>query len=164
MNKKTWDQMTALELGAAIQIQSIDPIDLTDYFLDRITTEDPENRIFLCSTANRARAEAQAASQRSKAGLRQSALDGVPISWKDLTDAAGTETTFGSPLLRNRVPNQDALLLQRATLAGMVCLGKTTLSEFAYSGLGINPTMGTPPNGADKHTAVSYTHLRAHET
>ena len=152
MNKKTWDQMTALELGAAIQIQSIDPIDLTDYFLDRITTEDPENRIFICATANRARAEAQAASQRSKARLRQSALDGVPISWKDLTDTAGIETTFGSALLRNRVPNQDALLLQRATLAGMVCLGKTTLSEFAYSGLGINPTMGTP-------ATVSYTHL-----
>jgi len=152
MNKKTWDQMTALELGAAIQIQSIDPIDLTDYFLDRIATEDPQNRIFLCATANRARAEAQAASQRSKAGLRQGPLDGVPISWKDLTDTAGIETTFGSTLLRNRVPNQDALLLQRATLAGMVCLGKTTLSEFAYSGLGINPTMGTPANGADKNT------------
>ena len=72
------------------------------------------------------------------------------MSWKDLTDTAGTETTFGSALLQDRVPNRDALLLRRATLAGMVCLGKTTLSEFAYSGLGINPIMGTPANGADK--------------
>ena len=108
MNKKTWDQMTALELGAAIQIQSIDPIDLTDYFLDRIAVKDHDNRVFIRTTADRARAEAHAASKRCKAGLRQSPLDGVPISWKDLTDTAGVETTFGSALLRNRVPNHDA--------------------------------------------------------
>ncbi len=142
--------MTALELGAAIQKQSIDPVDLAEYFLDRMAAKDPGHRIYIRATADRARAEAYAASTRAKAGLRQSPLDGVPMSWKDLTDTAGTETTFGSALLRDRVPNRDALLLRRATLAGMVCLGKTTLSEFAYSGLGINPIMGTPANGADK--------------
>ncbi|PPR69129.1 MAG: Glutamyl-tRNA(Gln) amidotransferase subunit A [Alphaproteobacteria bacterium MarineAlpha1_Bin1] len=142
--------MTALELGAAIQKKSIDPVDLAEYFLDRMAALDPGHRIYIRATADRARTEALAASTRAKAGLRQSPLDGVPMSWKDLTDTAGTETTFGSALLQDRVPNRDALLLRRATLAGMVCLGKTTLSEFAYSGLGINPIMGTPANGADK--------------
>ena len=142
--------MTALELGAAIQKQSIDPVDLAEYFLDRIAAKDPGHRIYIRATVDRARAEAHAASARAKAGLRQSPLDGVPMSWKDLTDTAGTETTFGSALLQDRVPDRDALLLRRATLAGMVCLGKTTLSEFAYSGLGINPIMGTPANGADE--------------
>jgi aspartyl-tRNA(Asn)/glutamyl-tRNA(Gln) amidotransferase subunit A len=149
MNDTAWHRMTALALGAAIQNRSIDPIDLTEHFLTRMKQEDPDHRVYIRATAERARAEAAAASARAKAGLRQSPLDGVPMSWKDLTDTAGTETTFGSALLRNRVPDRDALLLRRATLAGMICLGKTTLSEFAYSGLGINPIFGTPANGAD---------------
>lgn len=142
--------MTALDLGAAIQNQSIDPIDLTEHFLARMAAEDPDHRVYIQATADRARAEAAAASTRAKEGLRQSPLDGVPMSWKDLTDTAGTATTFGSALLRDRVPDRDALLLRRATLAGMICLGKTTMSEFAYSGLGINPIFGTPANGADR--------------
>jgi aspartyl-tRNA(Asn)/glutamyl-tRNA(Gln) amidotransferase subunit A len=141
--------MTALALGAAIQNGRIDPIDLTEHFLTRMAEEDPGHRVYIRATAERARGEAAAASARGKAGLRQSPLDGVPMSWKDLTDTAGTETTFGSALLRDRVPERDALLLRRATLAGMICLGKTTMSEFAYSGLGINPIFGTPANGAD---------------
>ena len=144
-----WHEMTALALGAAIADKSIDPVDLTEHFLGRMAQEDPDHRVYLRATAERARAEAEAASTRAMAGLRQSPLDGVPMSWKDLTDTAGTKTTFGSALLSERVPDRDALLLRRATLAGMICLGKTTLSEFAYSGLGINPVMGTPANGAD---------------
>ena len=150
MNDTAWHHMSALELGAAIHNGQIDPIDLTEHFLSRIDSEDTGHRIYIRTTADRARAEAAAASARAKAGLRQSPLDGVPMSWKDLTDTAGTETTFGSAILRDRVPDRDALLLRRATLAGMICLGKTNLSEFAYSGLGINPIYGTPANGADK--------------
>ena len=153
MNETAWHEMSALDLGAAIQEGRIDAIDLTEYFLTRIANEDPEHRIYIRATADRARTEAAAASSRAKAGLRQSPLDGVPLSWKDLTDTAGIETTFGSAILRDRVPQRDALLLRRATLAGMICLGKTNLSEFAYSGLGINPTFGTPANGADKEVA-----------
>ena len=144
-----WHEMTALALGAAIADKSIDAVDLTEHFLDRMAREDPDHRVYIRATAQRARAEAASASVRAKAGLRQSSLDGVPMSWKDLTDTAGTKTTFGSALLSERVPDRDALLLRRATMAGMICLGKTNLSEFAYSGLGINPVMGTPANGAD---------------
>jgi len=149
MSDIAWHEMTALALGTAIQNGQIDPVDLTEHLLSRIERLDPEHRVYIRTTAARARAEAAAASRRAKAGLRQSVLDGVPMSWKDLTDTAGTETTFGSALLRNRIPERDALLLRRATLAGMICLGKTTLSEFAYSGLGINPVFGTPANSAD---------------
>ena len=74
--------MTALELGAAIQKKSIDPVDLAEYFLDRMAVLDPGHRIYIRATADRARTEALAASTRAKAGLRQSPLDGVPMSWK----------------------------------------------------------------------------------
>ena len=145
----SWHEMTALALGAAISAGLIDPIALTEHFLARIDTEDADHTVYIRTTGERARAEAAAAAARAKSGLRRSPLDGVPISWKDLYDSAGTITTGGSPLMKDRVPGSDALVLARATRAGLVCLGKTSLTELAYSGLGINPSMGTPINPYD---------------
>jgi aspartyl-tRNA(Asn)/glutamyl-tRNA(Gln) amidotransferase subunit A len=78
-------------------------------------------------------------------------LDGVPISWKDLFDSAGVATEAGSALLKGRVPDRDAEMLRNSTAAGLVCLGKTHMSELAFSGLGLNPVTATPPcvNNAD---------------
>ena len=70
----------------------------------------------------------------------------MPISWKDNYDTAGTVTEAGSALLQGRVPVADARVLANATAAGLVCLGKTHLSELAFSGLGLNPITATPPN------------------
>ena len=151
--KDSWHEMTALALGAAIDAGAIDPTELTEHFLARIAAEDTDHTVYIRTTVARARAEAAAASARAKSGLRCSSLDGVPISWKDLYDSAGTATTGGSPLMKDRVPEADALVLARATRAGLVCLGKTTLTELAYSGLGINPSMGTPVNPFDSGTA-----------
>jgi aspartyl-tRNA(Asn)/glutamyl-tRNA(Gln) amidotransferase subunit A len=74
-----------------------------------------------------------------------SLLDGVPISWKDLFDTAGVATEAGSKLLEGRVPDRDAVVLANATAMGLVCLGKTHMSELAFSGLGYNPSTNTPP-------------------
>ena len=71
MNDTAWHEMTALALGAAIQNGQIDPVDLTEHFLSRIAAEDPDHRVYIRTTADRARAEATAASARAKAGLRQ---------------------------------------------------------------------------------------------
>ena len=54
-------------------------------------------------------------------------------------------TEAGSALLKNRVPGKDAEVLTTATLMGLVCLGKTHMSELAFSGLGLNPVTATPP-------------------
>jgi aspartyl-tRNA(Asn)/glutamyl-tRNA(Gln) amidotransferase subunit A len=148
----TWHEMSALSLGAAIGDGEIDPVELTESFLDRIGKNDADHTIFLAVTADRARAEALAASRRAQDELRLGPLDGVPASWKDLFDSAGTATTGGSEIFRQRIPEHDALTLSRATRAGMICLGKTNLSEFAFSGLGINPTFGTPVNPFDSAT------------
>jgi Asp-tRNA(Asn)/Glu-tRNA(Gln) amidotransferase A subunit family amidase len=144
-----YQTMTALQLGAAIGEGEIDPVDLTEYFLTRIEQLDPDNIVFITVTAERARSEARAAQERAHSGMRLGPLDGVPVSWKDLVDSAGIATTGASELFRDRVPTRDALILARATRAGMVCLGKTNLSEFAFSGLGINPAYGTPVNPYD---------------
>ena len=148
-----WHRMSALALGTGIEGGTIDPRALTAFFLERIEAADGDRAIYLRLTAARARAEAEAAHGRARSGMRRSALDGVPISWKDLYDSAGDVTSHGTPVLAERVAAGDAKVLARATRAGLVCLGKTNQSEFAFSILGLNPQTGTPPNPFDEATA-----------
>ena len=142
---------TAAELGRAIGAGALDPVDITVQYLERIEGHDLCDRVYARLTRDRAMAEAEAASARAKAGQRLSLLDGVPISWKDLFDTAGDGTEAGSNLLKGRVPDRDAVVLANATAQGLVCLGKTHMSELAFSGLGYNPSTATPPcvNDAD---------------
>ena len=137
--------MTAAELGDQIGKGKINPVELTEFFIEKIATHRHSNRIYARTTAPRARGEAMGAANRAKAGLRRGVLDGVPLSWKDLFDTAGTATEAGSALLRGRTPVQDAFVLQTATREGLVCLGKTHMTELAFSGLGLNPVTATPP-------------------
>lgn len=144
-----WLWATAADLGRGIGTGAIDPVALTETYLDAIDAHADRDRIYSAVTARRARAEAAAASERAKAGQRLGPLDGVPISWKDLFDSAGVETCSGSALLKGRVPERDAQVLRAATSAGLVCLGKTHMSELAFSGLGLNPVTATSPNVND---------------
>ena len=140
-----WLTMTACDLGRGIGMGQIDPVELTETYLSAIDAHPHRDRIYARVTHDRAQAEAQAAQDRAKLGLRRSLLDGVPISWKDLFDTAGIVTEAGSALLKDRVPDADALVLRNATAMGTVCLGKTHMSELAFSGLGLNPVTATPP-------------------
>ena len=149
-----WLTATAATLGRGIADGTIDARDLTEAYLDAIGRHPFADRIFARTTPDRARAEAAAAADRAKAGVRRSALDGVPISWKDLFDTASTPTEAGSALLAGRVPDRDARVLKNATEAGLVCLGKTHMTELAFSGLGLNPVTASPPNVND-HDRVS---------
>ena len=144
-----WLTTSAADLGRGIETGRIDPVALTRTFLDAIEAHDLRNRIYARVTHDRALAEARAARARARTGRRLSPLDGVPISWKDLFDTAGVGTEAGSRLLDGRVPDADAAVLVTATAMGTVCLGKTHLSEFAFSGLGYNPMTATPPNVND---------------
>lgn len=140
-----WRWMSAADLGRGIAAGTIDPVDLTGVFLDAIDAHEHRDRIYARITHERAKGEAAAASARAKSGFRRGPLDGVPVSWKDLFDTAGIGTEAGTALMEGRVPDQDAYALQTATAAGLVCLGKTHMSEIAFSGLGLNPITATPP-------------------
>ena len=142
---KTWSNMTAAELGRDIGKGRINPVELTEFFLEKIAIHEHSTRIYARPTPTRARGEAMGAAARAKSGLRRGLLDGVPISWKDLFDTAGIATESGSALLKNRMPLNDATVLETATRQGLVCLGKTHMSELAFSGLGLNPVTATPP-------------------
>jgi len=140
-----WREMTAAAQGREIAAGRIDPVELAEAYLAAIEAHPSGADIYARTTPARARAEALAARDRARLGLPRSALDGVPISWKDLFDSAGVTTESGSALLTGRVPAQDAEVLANATQAGLVCLGKTHQTELAFSGLGLNPVTATPP-------------------
>jgi len=140
-----WLRMSAGDLGRGIGAGEIDAQALCETYLEAIDAHSLRDRIYSVVTSGRARAEAAAAALRARAGQRRGPLDGVPVSWKDVFDSAGVSTEAGSALLRGRVPARDAEVLRNATHAGLVCLGKTHLSELAFSGLGLNPVTATPP-------------------
>ena len=142
---KDWLKLSAGELGRRIGAGKINPVELTEACLEATETHPLQGRIYARITQTRARTEAMAAAARARAGQRLGPLDGVPVSWKDLFDSAGVATEAGSALLAGRVPKADAEVLRLATGAGLICLGKTHMSELAFSGLGLNPVTATPP-------------------
>ena len=150
---ESWLWMTAAELGRGIGAGVIDPRDLTEVYLGAIAAHPEAARIYARTMPERARAEAEAAAERARAAVRRGPLDGVPVSWKDLFDTAGVATEAGSRLLEGRTPDRDAALVARGARAGLVALGKTHMTELAFSGLGINPVTATPPNINDPELA-----------
>lgn len=94
-----------------------------------------------------AQTTAQLVDRARDAGLKLPALAGMPISVKDLFDVAGQPTTAASRALANAAPaTRDSTAVARLRAAGAVLVGHTNMSEFAFSGVGINPHHGTPLN------------------
>jgi len=109
-------------------------------------------RACLTIYAETARAAADAADARVRAGRSLGPLDGAIVSIKDLYDVAGEVTRAGSRALAEEglVAKSDALIVQRLRAAGAVIVAKTNMSEFAFSGVGANPHFGTPGNPFDR--------------
>ena len=144
-----WLRAGAVRQGRAIMAGLLSPVDQTEAYLDAIKAYPDRDRIYARVSTDRARAEAIAAHDRARQDLRRSLLDGVALAWKDNFDTAGIATEAGSRLLEGRVPAQDAETVCRASRSGTICLGKTHMTELAFSGLGLNPRTATPPNALD---------------
>ena len=136
------------QLSVLLQSGHLDPRALVEETLDAVGGED-DQAIFVELTAARAMSEAEAAAKRIGEGRSCGVLDGIPVAWKDLFDLEGMATTAGSTVLANDKPaSRDADVVTALKQAGMICIGRTNMSEFAFSGLGINPHYGTPRNPA----------------
>ncbi len=93
---------------------------------------------------------ARHADEAHAAGLTVGPLAGVPVTIKDLYDVAGETTTAGTTVFAGDAPaRQDAPAVARLRAAGAAIVGKTNMTELAFSGIGINPHYGTPVNPAD---------------
>ena len=158
--------LTAAELGRAMRDKKTNPVDVVEHFIGRIS-DYADRSVFITVTTERARREAKASAARYAKGHPLGPLDGVPVAWKDLVDVKGAPTTCASELFRNRdIAKDDAPIVKNCAAAGMVVLGKVNLTEFAFSGLGLNPHFGTPinphssdapraPGGSSSGSAVS---------
>ena len=119
---------------------------LVDTCLDRISAPEGEGaRVFVRSYPEAARASADAMDQLRRVGRAPGPLAGIPISIKDLFDVAGERTAAGSKVLAEAEPaTAHAVVIARCLAAGLIPVGRTNMTEFAFSGIGINPHFGTP--------------------
>jgi aspartyl-tRNA(Asn)/glutamyl-tRNA(Gln) amidotransferase subunit A len=122
--------------------------------LERIAAKNGEGaRAFLKVYGEQALASADFCDQMRKQGARLAPHAGIPVSIKDLFDVAGDTTLAGSTVLKSAAPaTRDATSVARLKAAGFIVIGRTNMTEFAFSGLGINPHFGTPLNPWDRAT------------
>ena len=145
---------TLNELTLALSEGRTTSVALTELALARAQDAAGEGaRVFTKLYAESALAQARASDTLRAAGIVRSAVEGLPISIKDLFDIEG-ETTMAGSVAREGEPAADANaeVVQRLIAAGAVIIGRTNMTEFAYSGLGINPHYGTPLNPYDRGT------------
>ncbi|MCC6531544.1 MAG: amidase [Burkholderiales bacterium] len=145
---------TISELAHALAQGTTSSEALAEQALNRASRPGGEGRrVFIALDPDKVRAQARASDLLRKAGIVPSPLAGLPVSIKDLFDVAGETTSAGSIALRDAPPARaDAPVVQRLRAAGAVIVGRTNLTEFAYSGIGINPHYDTPRNPFDRAT------------
>ena len=127
---------------------------LVEHCLHNIEAEGGEGHLtYLSVFKERALDDADAFDAARQSGRHLSPFSGIPISVKDLFDVAGTVTTAGSRVFdEQRAAPHDAPVVSKLRQAGFIVLGKTNMTEFAYSGLGINAHFGTPASPYDRQT------------
>ena len=137
---------TAIDMADGLRRGQLDPVALAEEVFNKITSHG-DDAIYIETLKDRALTEALVARLRLRAGLPASPLDGVPMAWKDLFDLKGRVTTAGSVVTKSDAPaERDAPVVATAQRAGMVTTGTLNMTEFAYSGIGLNPHYGTPRN------------------
>jgi len=143
-----------LELARALQDDALSAVTLVEETLGRIADPAGEGaRCFVLVDAENAREAAKEIDAQRRAGRSPSPFAGIPFSVKDLFDVRGQVTTAGSKILRDGPPaSADAPVVARLKRAGFISVGRTNMTEFAYSGVGLNPHHGTPASIWDRKT------------
>lgn len=135
---------SAAELRRLMGRRELSPVDVVQACLDQV--ERRNGTVNALVTLNpQAIDEARRLESASEKGL----LYGLPVGIKDVTPTAGLRTTYGSPLYRDHVPQQDGLIVQRLKQAGAIVLGKTNVPEFAAGGNTFNQVFGPTRNPWD---------------
>ncbi len=158
INPANGDELTSLSLAKLVEQTSqgaVSPIAVTNAYLARIASLNPELNAFTTVSDERARIDAWRASRvlpprPRDASIRVPLLLGAPIAHKDVFETAGIRTTAGSRLHESNVPARDAFVVSQLAQAGSILLGKTNMHELGGGVTTINPFFGTTRNPVDR--------------
>jgi len=149
MAYRTNIDLTISQASGLLRQKKLSPVDLTKECLDRIVKLNPSLNAFITINHESAITEAETAESEIHQGNWRGPLHGIPIGLKDLIDTAGVKTTCGSALFADRVPAEDAEIVQRLKRAGAVIVGKQNLQEFAWGGTSASSHYGPVHNPWD---------------
>jgi len=139
---------SATDLRRLVATRDVSPVEVVQACLDRVEHYNPAVNAVV--TLNpRALDDARELERRLARGENPGLLCGLPVGIKDVTPVAGLRTTYGSPLYKDYVPAEDALVVRRLRAAGAVILGKTNCPEFAAGGNTFNEVFGRTRNPWD---------------
>jgi amidase len=139
-----WDR-SATELAAGLRARELSSREVVEAFLARIDEVNPRVNAIVTLDPDGALAAADAADRTEPTGP----LHGLPIAIKDLEETAGMRTTYGSPLLKDYIPERDSLLVERLKRAGAIVIGKTNTPEFGAGSQTFNALFGATRNPYD---------------
>ena len=140
---------SAVELARLVRDKQLSSREVVSAYLTRIDAINPRVNAIVTLAAERAMEHAAAADERLARGEPVGPLHGLPIAHKDLQPTRGMRTTFGSPIYRDFVPDDDSLLVQRVRAAGAITIGKTNTPEFGAGSQTFNPVFGATLNPYD---------------
>ncbi|MCA9070825.1 MAG: hypothetical protein KDA84_17970 [Planctomycetaceae bacterium] len=140
---------TAVELTRSIARKEISAREVLEAHLDQIERINPQVNAIITLLPDSAREQAAAADEYQARGEPLGPLHGLPIAHKDLVLTKGIRTTFGSPIYKDFVPPEDALIVERLKQAGAITIGKTNVPEFGAGSQTFNPVFGATLNPYD---------------
>lgn len=149
----TW--LSTRELARKIASGEVSAVEALDDHLERIDEVNPLINAVVTLDVDGAMERAVAADKAFAAGARLGPLHGVPMTHKDTHDTAGIRTTWGSAVYEHRVPEENALIVERLQAAGVNTTGKTNVPEFAAGSHTFNPIFGTTVNPYDRTKSAS---------
>jgi amidase len=139
----------AVELAARIARRDVSVTEVVQAHLAQIERVNPRVNAVVTLTAERALAEARDKDAALARGVRPGPLFGLPVVHKDLVPTRGIRTTYGSPIYRDHVPDEDGLIVERLRAAGAVTLGKSNTPEFGAGSQTFNEVFGRTLNPYD---------------
>src|SRR5262245_53933530 len=134
--------MTATELAQAIRTKQLSAREVMEAHLAQIERVNPKVNAIVTLLPEQALAQAKAADEALAQGEAVGVLHGLPIAHKDLVNTKGIRTTSGSPIFKDFVPDEDALIVERLKQVGAINIGKTNVPEFGAGSQTYNEVFG----------------------
>jgi amidase len=141
--------LTAREIREKIHNRELSAVEVMDAHLMQIERVNSTVNAIITLHSDRAMDSAKAADAAIAKGEYIGPLHGLPTAVKDLTPTKGMRTTFGSPIFKDNVPNQDAIIVERIKKAGAIIIGKTNTPEFGAGSQTFNAVFGATLNPYD---------------